>query len=61
MMDGRRVESWTHKDQATWVQTIGKVTVLDGEVVMLFDDADHIELHQHPPCPTESDQVWRLA
>lgn len=56
---GQRIEHWKLADKDSWFQVVGTLSVLEGEPGMQPDDVEHMEFHDHPPCPTEGGQVWR--
>jgi len=61
MVIGSRIEHWNKADKDSWFRMIGTLSVVDGDVGMLPDDVETMDFHDHPPCPTEADQVWRLT
>ena len=57
---GERVEVWSRIGPNEWYRFIGVTSMHEGEVIIGLNDMETQDFHSAPPCPTESNQVWRV-
>ena len=61
MVVGRVIEHWNKVDESSWFQMIGMISDSTEGPIMRPETVDHMEFHDHPPCPAEGGQVWRIV